>query len=129
MVFGLTFDFLGYILPRFNFVLDEQKPYFEDAPGDPTKRPTRSARAPSRKSSARCASWSWQNKAGRASMARYVLAIDQGTTGSTVLLVDESLQVRARGYAEFPQIYPSPAGSSTIQKRSGSRSSRPWSAR
>ena len=34
MVFGLTFDFLGYILPRFNFVLDEQKPYFEDAPGD-----------------------------------------------------------------------------------------------
>ncbi len=41
-------------------------------------------------------------------MARYVLAIDQGTTGSTVLLVDESLQVRARGYAEFPQIYPEP---------------------
>lgn len=34
MVFGLTFDFLGYILPRYNFVLDEQKPYFEDAPGD-----------------------------------------------------------------------------------------------
>ena len=41
-------------------------------------------------------------------MARYVLAIDQGTTGSTVLLVDEALQVRARGYAEFPQIYPEP---------------------
>ena len=41
-------------------------------------------------------------------MARYVLAIDQGTTGSTVLLVDEALHVRARGYAEFPQIYPEP---------------------
>ncbi len=41
-------------------------------------------------------------------MARYVLSIDQGTTGSTVLLVDESLKVRARGYAEFPQIYPEP---------------------
>jgi len=41
-------------------------------------------------------------------MARYVLAIDQGTTGSTVLLVDEALSVRARGYSEFPQIYPEP---------------------
>ncbi|MBL9004391.1 MAG: glycerol kinase GlpK [Myxococcales bacterium] len=41
-------------------------------------------------------------------MARYVLAIDQGTTGSTVLLVDEALSVRARGYCEFPQIYPEP---------------------
>ena len=34
MVFGLTMDFLGYILPRYNFVLHETKPYFEDAPGD-----------------------------------------------------------------------------------------------
>ena len=34
MVFGLTMDFLGYILPRYNFVLDEQKPYFDEAPGD-----------------------------------------------------------------------------------------------
>lgn len=41
-------------------------------------------------------------------MARYVVAIDQGTTGSTVLVVDEALSVRARGYAEFAQIYPQP---------------------
>jgi glycerol kinase len=41
-------------------------------------------------------------------MARFVIAIDQGTTGSTVLVVDEALSVRARGYCEFPQIYPQP---------------------
>ncbi len=41
-------------------------------------------------------------------MARFVVAIDQGTTGSTVLVVDEELNVAARGYCEFPQIYPQP---------------------
>lgn len=41
-------------------------------------------------------------------MSRYVLAIDQGTTGTTVLLVDEGLRVASRGYAEFAQIYPQP---------------------
>ncbi len=41
-------------------------------------------------------------------MARFVVAIDQGTTGSTVLVVDEALNVNARGYCEFPQIYPQP---------------------
>jgi glycerol kinase len=39
---------------------------------------------------------------------RHVIAIDQGTTGSTVLVLDDSLQVRGRGYQEFPQIYPRP---------------------
>lgn len=34
MTFGLTLDFLGYILPRYNFVLDEKSPYFDSAPGD-----------------------------------------------------------------------------------------------
>jgi glycerol kinase len=37
-----------------------------------------------------------------------ILAIDQGTTGTTVLLVDQKLTVRARGYREFAQIYPRP---------------------
>jgi len=37
-----------------------------------------------------------------------VLAIDQGTTGSTVLLVDARGRVRGRGYAEFPQHFPRP---------------------
>src|SRR5436190_4651603 len=41
-------------------------------------------------------------------MARFVVAIDQGTTGSTVLVLDEELRVRGRGYREFPQIYPQP---------------------
>ncbi len=39
---------------------------------------------------------------------RHVIAIDQGTTGSTVLVLDEKLQVRGRGYQEFRQIYPQP---------------------
>ncbi|MEO8846231.1 MAG: glycerol kinase GlpK [Kofleriaceae bacterium] len=39
---------------------------------------------------------------------RHVIAIDQGTTGSTVLVLDEHLAVRGRGYQEFRQIYPKP---------------------
>jgi glycerol kinase len=35
-----------------------------------------------------------------------ILAIDQGTTGTTCLLVDEELNVRGRGYAEVPQHFP-----------------------
>jgi glycerol kinase len=37
-----------------------------------------------------------------------VVAIDQGTTGTTVLLVDGGRTVRGRGYREFAQIYPRP---------------------
>ncbi len=37
-----------------------------------------------------------------------VLAIDQGTTGSTALLIDRGGRVRGRGYAELPQRYPRP---------------------
>jgi glycerol kinase len=37
-----------------------------------------------------------------------VLAIDQGTTGSTVLLIDRRGRVRGRGYAELPQHFPRP---------------------
>jgi glycerol kinase len=39
---------------------------------------------------------------------RYVLALDQGTTGSTTLVVDADGRVLARGYAELPQYYPQP---------------------
>jgi glycerol kinase len=38
----------------------------------------------------------------------YVLAIDAGTTGVTVLVVDESGSVRSKGYREFPQSFPRP---------------------
>ena len=41
-------------------------------------------------------------------MARFVVAIDQGTTGTTVLVLDEKLALRGRGYREFPQHFPQP---------------------
>jgi glycerol kinase len=37
-----------------------------------------------------------------------ILAIDQGTTGTTCLVVDERLRVRGRGYRELPQRFPRP---------------------
>ena len=37
---------------------------------------------------------------------RFLLALDQGTSGSTALVVDAEGVVRARGYAELPQHYP-----------------------
>src|SRR5262250_3308982 len=41
-------------------------------------------------------------------MAKLIVSIDQGTTGSTVLVFDERLSLRGRGYREFPQHYPEP---------------------
>jgi glycerol kinase len=40
--------------------------------------------------------------------ASHVLAIDQGTTGTTVLVLDRHLSVRARVNQEFRQIFPKP---------------------
>jgi glycerol kinase len=40
--------------------------------------------------------------------ASHVLAIDQGTTGTTVLILDRHLAVRARVNQEFRQIFPKP---------------------
>jgi len=37
-----------------------------------------------------------------------ILSIDQGTTGTTCLLVDDDLEIRGRGYAELPQHFPQP---------------------
>ncbi len=37
-----------------------------------------------------------------------ILAIDQGTTGTTCLVVDRELHVRGRGYRELPQHFPRP---------------------
>ena len=37
-----------------------------------------------------------------------ILAIDQGTTGTTCLVVDDELHVLRRGYAELPQHFPRP---------------------
>ncbi len=47
-------------------------------------------------------------------MSDYILAIDQGTTGTTCLVVNmgsresRSVKVEGRGYAEFPQYFPQP---------------------
>jgi len=41
-------------------------------------------------------------------MRRLIVAIDQGTTGTTVLVLDEQLAVVGRAYKEFRQIYPRP---------------------
>jgi glycerol kinase len=41
-------------------------------------------------------------------MASLVMAIDQGTTGTTVLLLDDSGKLVARAYGEIQQYYPKP---------------------
>lgn len=40
--------------------------------------------------------------------ANYVLSIDAGTTGITVLIFDQEGQIQGRGYSEFTQHYPQP---------------------
>ncbi len=39
---------------------------------------------------------------------KYLLALDQGTTGTTALLIDKKSKIVAKAYSEFPQIYPKP---------------------
>ncbi len=39
---------------------------------------------------------------------RYILAIDQGTTGSRAMIVDAKGKILSSAYKEFPQIYPMP---------------------
>ncbi len=41
-------------------------------------------------------------------MADLILAIDQGTTSTRVMILDRKLQIRGQAQAEFPQIYPKP---------------------
>ena len=38
----------------------------------------------------------------------YILSIDQGTTGTKVIIFDQDAEVRAQAYAEFTQHYPRP---------------------
>jgi glycerol kinase len=45
---------------------------------------------------------------GGMALAQSVLAIDQGTTGTTVMVIDASGRMRARAYAELRQFYPRP---------------------
>ena len=41
-------------------------------------------------------------------MRKHVLTIDQGTTGTRVMIVDHTGEVTGMAYSEFPQIYPQP---------------------
>ena len=41
-------------------------------------------------------------------MSKYYLGLDQGTTGTTALLLDENWNVVSRGYKEQTQYYPKP---------------------
>jgi len=41
-------------------------------------------------------------------MKKYILAIDQGTTGSTIIIFNKQGRIVARAYREFPQIFPKP---------------------
>jgi glycerol kinase len=41
-------------------------------------------------------------------MPRTILAIDQGTTGTTALVVDDALTIRGRATREFRQVFPKP---------------------
>src|SRR5690349_7167722 len=49
---------------------------------------------------------SWRSQG--APMRNLILAIDQGKTGTTALLVDEGLAVVGRATVEFPNYYPTP---------------------
>ena len=55
----------------------------------------------------------------------HVLAIDQGTTGTTCLIVNERHKVVARAYREFPQSYPQPGWVEHDPDASGRASLRP----
>jgi len=39
---------------------------------------------------------------------KLILAIDQGTTGSTALIIDQKLQIRGKATREFRQVFPQP---------------------
>lgn len=41
-------------------------------------------------------------------MGKYIMAIDQGTTGSRIMIVNKQGEIISKAYSEFPQIYPKP---------------------
>ncbi len=41
-------------------------------------------------------------------MGKYVMAIDQGTTGTRIMIVNKQGEIVSKAYSEFPQIYPKP---------------------
>ncbi len=41
-------------------------------------------------------------------MSKYIMSIDQGTTGSRVMIINSTGKIISMAYSEFPQIYPQP---------------------
>jgi glycerol kinase len=65
-----------------------------------------------------------------------ILAIDQGTTGSTCIVFDERGRPRGRSYSEFQQHFPRPGWVEhdaseiwEVTRPPASRSTAPWSGR
>ena len=48
------------------------------------------------------------NFESRGKSMKYILSIDQGTTGTTALILNHNMETVAKGYREFPQHYPQP---------------------
>ena len=51
-------------------------------------------------------------------MRKLIAAIDQGTTGTTVLVLDQSLNILGRANQEFTQHFPQPGWVDTTQRKS-----------
>lgn len=58
------------------------------------------------------ASWRLSTTIGEAyqhlRFMKYILALDQGTTGTSAIIFDSSFKAVSKAYQEFPQIYPKP---------------------
>ncbi|MDD5127309.1 MAG: glycerol kinase GlpK [Dehalococcoidales bacterium] len=52
--------------------------------------------------------WEWSRNDTVQEMQSYILALDQGTTGSTALLFDAEGQIVSKAYGEIRQVYPQP---------------------
>src|SRR5262249_271098 len=70
-----------------------------------SRRPRGSRRMRSPTSGGRTSTRSWRC-CDEVRAVRYVLAIDAGTTGITVLAVGDDARIHATGYREFPQYFP-----------------------
>ncbi len=53
--------------------------------------------------------------------AKYIMAIDEGTTSTRTIIFNHAGQKVADAQKEFPQYFPQPGGSNTTLLKSGTR--------